>query len=60
MLGVALKMSEATERAWQIFWYFLRTGAVLFGSSLVLFTIKEDVVNRFGWLTTQRSLTPSP
>lgn len=71
MLGAALKMSlEAIgERAWQIFWYFLRTGAVLFGSSLVLFAlIKEDVVNRFGWLTTQQladaiavgQITPGP
>ena len=71
MLGAALKMSlEAIgERAWQIFWYFLRTGAVLFGSSLVLFAlIKEDVVNRFAWLTTQQladaiavgQITPGP
>jgi len=71
MLGTALKMSfEAIgERAWQIFWYFLRTGAVLFGSSLVLFAlVNEDVVNRFGWLTTQQladaiavgQITPGP
>jgi len=38
-----------------IFLYFLRTGSVLFGSSLVLFAlIEEDVVNRFGWLTSQQ------
>ena len=38
-----------------LFLYFLRTGSVLFGSSLVLFAlIEEDVVNRFGWLTSQQ------
>ena len=52
-----------------IFLYFLRTGSVLFGSSLVLFAlIEEDVVNRFGWLTSQQltdaialgQITPGP
>lgn len=71
LIGVALKLLLETvgERAWQIFWYFLRTGAVLFGSSLVLFAlIEKDVVNRFGWLTTQQltdaiavgQITPGP
>ncbi len=71
LIGVALKMLFETvgERAWQIFWYFLRTGAVLFGSSLVLFAlIEKDVVSRFGWLTTQQltdaiavgQITPGP
>lgn len=71
LIGVALKMLLETvgERAWQIFWYFLRTGAVLFGSSLVLFAlIEKDVVSRFGWLTTQQltdaialgQITPGP
>lgn len=70
-LGIALKLMLETvsESAWRIFWYFLRTGAVLFGSSLVLFAlIEEDVVNRFGWLTTQQltdaiamgQITPGP
>ena len=70
-IGIALKLMFETvsERAWHIFWYFLRTGAVLFGSSLVLFAlIEEDVVNRFGWLTTQQltdaiavgQITPGP
>ena len=36
----------------QLFLYFLRTGAVLFGSALVLFPlVKDDVVTRFGWLS---------
>ena len=71
LIGVALKLLLETvgERAWQIFWYFLRTGAVLFGSSLVLFAlIEKDVVSRFGWLTTQQltdaiavgQITPGP
>ena len=71
LIGVALKLLLETvgERAWQIFWYFLRTGAVLFGSSLVLFAlIEKDVVTRFGWLTTQQltdaiavgQITPGP
>ena len=53
----------------QIFLYFLKTGAVLFGSTLVLFgLIQNDVVNRFGWLTMQQlsdaitvgQITPGP
>jgi len=71
LIGVALKMVVETvsERVSHIFWYFLRTGAVLFGSSLVLFAlIENDVVNRFGWLTTQQltdaiavgQITPGP
>lgn len=71
VIGMAFKMMFETisERAWHIFWYFLRTGSVLFGSSLVLFAlIEEDVVNRFGWLTTQQltdaiavgQITPGP
>lgn len=68
---MALKSMFETisERVWHIFWYFLRTGAVLFGSSLVLFAlIEEDVVNHFSWLTTQQltdaiavgQITPGP
>jgi chromate transporter len=41
----------------EIFAYFLRTGAVLFGSGYVLFAyIQQDVVNTFGWLTGQQLL----
>jgi chromate transporter len=40
-----------------IFAYFLRIGAVLFGSGYVLFAyIQQDVVNTFGWLTGQQLL----
>ena len=57
------------SRVVQLFLYFLRTGAVLFGSALVLFPlIREDVVNRFGWMTQQQlidaiavgQMTPGP
>jgi len=57
------------NRLVQIFLYFLKTGAVLFGSSMVLFgLIQNDVVNRFGWLTPQQlsdsitvgQITPGP
>lgn len=57
------------SRVVQLFLYFLRTGAVLFGSGLVLFPlIREDVVNRFGWMTQQQlidaiavgQMTPGP
>lgn len=40
-----------------IFAYFLRIGAVLFGSGYVLIAyIQQDVVNTFGWLTGQQLL----
>jgi chromate transporter len=57
------------NRLMQILLYFLKTGAVLFGSTMVLFgLIQNDVVNRFGWLTPQQlsdsitvgQITPGP
>ena len=60
---------QGRETFGNIFLYFFRTGALLFGSSLVLFAlIEEDVVNRFGWLTYQQltdsialgQITPGP
>lgn len=69
VMGLKLMFETVSNSAWHIFWYFLRTGAVLFGSSLVLFAlIEDDVVNRFGWLTTQQltdaiamgQITPGP
>ncbi|MBZ0280839.1 MAG: chromate efflux transporter [Anaerolineae bacterium] len=54
---------------WDIFFYFLKIGSVLFGSGYVLITyIQQDIVNTFGWLTTQQlldavaigQLTPGP
>lgn len=70
-IGAVMKtvFEAVSDRVGHIFWYFLRTGSVLFGSALVLFAlIEEDVVNRFGWLTTQQltdaiamgQVTPGP
>jgi chromate transporter len=40
-----------------IFFYFLKIGSVLFGSGYVLFAyIQQDVVNGFKWLTAQQLL----
>ena len=37
---------------WDIGWFFLRTGAVLYGSGYVLIAfIEQDLVQRYGWLT---------
>ncbi len=60
---------QGKETFWNLFIYFFRTGSILFGSSLVLFAlIEKDVVNRFGWLTSQQltdaislgQITPGP
>ena len=40
-----------------IFFYFLKIGSVLFGSGYVLFAyIQQDVVNGFGWVSAQQLL----
>ena len=45
------------DRKIQIFLYFLKIGAILFGSGHVLFAyINHDVVNRFHWLTSRQLL----
>jgi chromate transporter len=45
------------DRKVQIFLYFLKIGAILFGSGHVLFAyINHDVVNRFHWLTSRQLL----
>lgn len=49
--------SAATPSLFDLFAYFLRIGAVLFGSGYVLIAyIQQDVVNTFGWLTGQQLL----
>lgn len=67
---VASKLSELFKATfWNILVYFFKTGSILFGSSLVLFAlIEDDVVNRFGWLSSQQltdaismgQITPGP
>jgi len=42
---------------WDLFWYFLRIGAILFGSGYLLIAyIQQDLVNTYGWLTAQQLL----
>lgn len=37
---------------WQIFFFFLKVGSVLYGSGYVLVAfLQDDLVNRYGWLT---------
>ncbi len=41
-----------TVGLWDIFFYFLKIGSVMFGSGYVLIAyIQQDIVNTFGWLT---------
>lgn len=61
--------TAAPPSLWDIFFYFLKIGSVLFGSGYVLISyIQQDVVNGFGWLTGRQlldavaigQLTPGP
>jgi len=54
--GGLLAVSNTSNSLVKIFLYFLKTGAVLFGSGLALLAlIQNDVVNNFHWMT-QRQL----
>ena len=53
----------------RLFLFFFKTGALIFGSGMVLFAyIQEDIVERFGWLTQKQlidaiavgQMTPGP
>jgi len=53
----------------KLFLFFLKTGALIFGSGMVLFAfIQDDIVEKFGWLTQQQlidaiavgQMTPGP
>jgi chromate transporter len=48
---------SAPATLWDLFWYFVKIGSVLFGSGYVLISyIQQDVVNGFGWLSAQQLL----
>jgi chromate transporter len=53
-----LQTVQATPASlFDIFFYFLKIGSVLFGSGYVLFAyIQQDVVDGFGWLSAQQLL----
>lgn len=54
---LAAAPTAATAGIWDIFWYFLKIGSVLFGSGYVLIAyIQQDLVNNFGWLAGQQLL----
>ncbi len=43
--------------AWDLFWYFLKIGSILFGSGYVLFAyVHQDLVETYRWLTNQQLL----
>ena len=65
----AAQAAATSVTAGDLFWYFLRIGAVLFGTGYVLIAyIQQDLVVTFGWLTAQQlldavaigQLTPGP
>jgi chromate transporter len=50
-------LQAAPASLFDIFFYFLKIGSVLFGSGYVLFAyIQQDVVDGFGWLNAQQLL----
>ena len=52
-----LIVETARAGVWDLFFYFLKIGSVLFGSGYVLIAyIQQDIVNTFGWLTQQQLL----
>ncbi len=56
-MGYFFQSAGTSPSLWDIFFYFLRIGSVLFGSGYVLIAyIQQDVVNTFGWLTTRQLL----
>lgn len=57
-LQAAAQTSQTiTPTLFDIFWYFLKIGSVLFGSGYVLIAyIQQDLVGNFGWLTPQQLL----
>ncbi|MFN8374756.1 MAG: chromate efflux transporter [Anaerolineae bacterium] len=53
----AAQESAARAGLWDLFFYFLRIGSVLFGSGYLLIAyIQQDLVNTFGWLSAREVL----
>jgi chromate transporter len=57
-VGILLQTAQSVPVSlFDIFFYFLKIGSVLFGSGYVLFAyIQQDVVNGFGWVSAQQLL----
>ena len=52
LLPPAAQAAAGAPGLWDLFFYFLKIGSVLFGSGYVLIAyIQQDLVNTFGWLT---------
>ena len=69
MPAVGSLLTTPNDRLFRLGLFFLKVGALLFGSGMVLFAfIQRDVVSRFGWLTQQQlidaiavgQMTPGP
>ena len=57
VLPLASRLNLGDERLVRLGLFFLKVGALLFGSGMVLFAfIQRDVVSRYGWLTHQQLL----
>jgi len=56
--GVSVAAAAAAPFGlWPLFWVFVKTGAVLFGSGYVLLAfLRADLVERLGWLTERQLL----
>ena len=57
LVPIAQAVEAARVTPFDLFWYFLKIGSVLFGSGYVLITyIQNDLVGGFGWLTNRQLL----
>jgi len=57
LLSLAAKSPDVAYSATRLFLTFLKIGAVLYGSGYVLLAfLRNDFVNRYGWLTDQQLL----
>jgi chromate transporter len=55
--GAATTAVAAPFGLWQLFWFFLKVGSVLYGSGYVLLAfLQNGLVDRFGWMTQNQLL----